>query len=95
MLFITSYALGDLVYAMAYLKIWRAQNPGKTVVLIANPKKGDVVESYSDYDKMIYYERSTPMGKDVLVHLNGPRFYSSLLFCLVQEILSTVYLKRI
>ncbi len=77
-LFITSYALGDVIYAMAYLKIWRAQNSGKTVVLIADPKKREVIESYSDYDKVIYYERSTSMGKGVLVHLNGSRFYSFL-----------------
>ena len=75
-IFITSYALGDLVYAMAYLKAWHEQNQQKKIMLIADPNKKEVIESYTDFYEAIYYERSTKMGKNVLVHLNGSRFYS-------------------
>lgn len=76
--FITSYALGDVVYAMAYLSAWRTRNPGRKVILVADPNKKCLIETYSDYDEVIYYARDTQMGSRVLVHLNGSKFYSFL-----------------
>lgn len=75
-IFMTSYALGDLVYAMAYLAPWRKMNHGKKIVLVADPKKKDIIESYSDVDEVVYYGRDTTHGKEILIHLNGSRIYS-------------------
>lgn len=74
--FITSYAVGDLVYAMACLEAWRKINPEKKIVLIADPNKKEIIESYSCFDEVLYYGRNTKLGEEILVHLNGSWIYS-------------------
>lgn len=75
-IFVTSYAIGDLVYAMSYIKAWKDQNPEYQVVVIADPKKKDIVESYTGYDEVVYMDRKSIEGYRVLVRLNGSRYYS-------------------
>ncbi len=75
-IFITSYALGDLVYALACIEVWHKMNPEKKIVLIADPNKKEIIESYSSFDEVLYYGRNTKLGKQILVHLNGSWFYS-------------------
>lgn len=76
--FITSYAMGDLVYGLTYLNAWRKAHPEAYVVLIADPDKEDIIQSFDGYDQVICFRRQERMGYRILVRLNGSRFYSLL-----------------
>lgn len=75
-IFLTSYAMGDVVYGLSYLRAWKARHPGTRITLIAGPKLKDVIESYSGYDDVVYYDMSEKKGFRTLVLLNRSKYYS-------------------
>lgn len=74
--FITSYAVGDLVYGMSIISSWKVAHPDYKVIIITDPKKKEIIESFTGYDEVIYWGQDTRNGYDTLVMLNGSRYFS-------------------
>lgn len=75
-IFLLSASLGDVVFGMSYISAYKHMHPEKNVKLIADKNTQFIVEAYSGYDKVLYFDKNDKFWKIYLKDLNASRYYA-------------------
>lgn len=75
-IFLMSCALGDVALGMAYMKAYKEHNPDKRIILIAEEKTKPIIDAFSGYDSVVYYDKKTNKGKWYLQRFNSSKHYA-------------------
>lgn len=63
LVFISAFAMGDMLYCMAPLKQIKRANPDKKIVVVAQERFRDLIESFDSYDHAEFIPNSGRGGK--------------------------------
>lgn len=75
-IFVTSCAIGDIVYGMSYIDTWCKNHEELTPVIIADSTKKEIYDSYDIAGRIVYLDKTSRIGRRILIKYNGSRLFS-------------------
>lgn len=75
-IFLTSCAIGDTVYGLAYIEEYKRNHSDRKTVVIAEKSKKQIVNSYRGIDDVLYYDKNSACGRCYLLKLNASKYYA-------------------
>ena len=77
-IFVTSCAIGDIVFGMAYINTWANEHKDYNPVVIADSTKRDIFDAYSGVERIVYLDKNSNIGNKILIKYNRSKLFSYL-----------------